>query len=416
MFRKVLLPAFMVVALLAACTGDRGDSVAITESGRYTLTSSDMEREYYLQLPIGYAPDEGARPLLIALHGAGDSIEGWLDGGFQGDGLLKLARDEAVMVIPNARMKAEERRIWDPGTETDYTFFLDLLAELDERITYDGRRIFITGHSAGALMTHELGCRFGNLIRGIAPSAGSITSSMTPRCTGAVAVLQIQSDADEIVPVAVVTDTRDLWALYNGFDPDESRAGVTDECADYSPPGSAYPVQWCLHHSTEFDGHTWWTKADEAIWNFFTGLSIEDAANDPPPGGGNVKLARAFPMTLSVAVAFPEGMAKVLRAGMFLYPQGSQPPISGAPLHMLNSDVDLGDPQPGTLQSFDIPVKLPRAEALPKTYALLLAVYVEGGSHPIPTPGVDLSVVYELTINDAEQPVVIEDILYLKTI
>ena len=76
----------------------------------------------------------------------------------------------------------------------------------------------------------------------------------------------------------------------------------------------------------------------------------------------------------------------------------------------------LGDPQPGTRQYFDIPVKLPSAEVLPKTYALLLAVYVEGGSIPIPTPGVDLSVVYELTINDPEAPVVIEDVLYLQTI
>ncbi|HJP04336.1 MAG: hypothetical protein CL799_11265 [Chromatiales bacterium] len=416
MNKKSLLWVLTSAVILASCAGDDHGAGLINETGRYTLMSSGMEREYYVQLPTGYAPEGEAPPLLIALHGAGDSIDGWLEGGFQGDGLLRLTRDDAIMVIPNARVKAEGRRIWDPGTETDYTFFLDLLAELDQRITYDKRRIFITGHSAGALMTQELGCRFGDIVRGIAPSAGSITSSVTPRCTGSVAVLHMQSDADDIVPMAVVTGTRDLWVMYNGFDAGNSRSGVTGECVDYSTPGSAYPVQWCLHHSTAHDGHAWWAKADEVAWNFFSSLSLEEPTSESPPGGGNEQLKIVFPMTLSVTVDFPEDMTKVLRAGLFLYPQGSQPPISGAPLHMLNSAVELGDPQPGTRQYFDIPVKLPSAEVLPKTYALLLAVYVEGGSIPIPTPGVDLSVVYELTINDPEAPVVIEDVLYLQTI
>ncbi len=140
----------LALVVLSACLNSSNDddsSGPITESGLYTLTSSGLEREYYVRRPTNYVPGEEARPLLIALHGAGDSIDGWFAGGFQGDGLLQLSADEAIMIIPNARPAAEGRRIWDPGTETDYDFFLDLLSELDQRLTYDGRRIFVTAQS-----------------------------------------------------------------------------------------------------------------------------------------------------------------------------------------------------------------------------------------------------------------------------
>ena len=151
---RLLRPPAMMLAMLAILTGCHSDDdpvrgpEPIETTGLYTLRSSGMEREYYVSLPSNYAPEATPLPLLIALHGAGDSYEGWLPGGFQGDGLLRAASDEAIMVIPNARLNVQGRRVWDPGTETDYDFFLDLLAELDRRITYDDRRIFVTGHSA----------------------------------------------------------------------------------------------------------------------------------------------------------------------------------------------------------------------------------------------------------------------------
>jgi predicted esterase len=387
----------------------------ITASGLYTLTSLGLERDYYLRLPTGYVAGEAPRPLLIALHGAGDSIDGWFDGGFQGGGLQRLSQDKAIMVIPNARPAAEGRRIWDVSTETDYVFFLDLLSELEQRVSYDKRRIFVTGHSAGALMTHELGCRYGNIIRAIAPSAGSITTSAAPRCTGSVAVLLMQSKSDEIVPVTVVTKSRDLWALYNGFDPDVIRPGITEPCIDYSSGTSAYPVQWCLHDSTDHDGHAWWAKADEASWEFFTSLPIVDLTTKPPPGGGNSQVVDAFPTTLTLTIDFPETLGEIRMTGLFLYPQGTTLPVSGAPLFILNAFADLGAAAPGTQATLDIPVDLPPDSALPATYTLVLAVYVVGGSMPIPTPGIDHSQVYEITISDSTKPVVIPDVIFLET-
>ena len=408
---------FATLSLVSCSLFSSGTGVGIiTETGRYTLTSSGIEREYYVRLPTNYVYGETGRPLLIALHGAGDSIDGWLAGGFQGDGLLNLTADEAIMIIPNARAGEDGRRVWDPGTETDYDFFLDLLSELDQSISYDHRRGFVTGHSAGALMTHELGCRFGDIFRAIAPSAGSLTSSAVPRCAGSTAVLQIQSEFDDIVPVTVVTGTRDLWALYNGFDPAVSIPGITMPCVDYSLGVSDYPVQWCLHDSTEFDGHAWWAKADQAIWDFFTGLPVVEPTIDAPPDGGNGKLVAAFPTSMTMTINFPETLGEIKQTGFFLYPEGAALPISGAPLYILNGFVDFGPAEPGTQATFDIPVSLPPDTALPASYTLVIAVYVIGGSQPIPKPGVDHNQIYEITINDSTTPIVIPDVIFLEVV
>ena len=450
---KLLIIAATILSFIAAChSGEfsvterilEPEPEPITESGLYTLSSSGEEREYYVSLPPSYdftrnADVSGANPaslelrelpLFIALHGAGDSYEGWLAGGFQGDGLMRLTtqpQNSAIMVMPNARENVQGRRIWDTGTETDYDFFLDLLAELDQRISYDDQRIYVTGHSAGALMTHELGCRFGHIIRGIAPSSGSITSSITPRCTGSAAVMQIQSKFDAIVPASIVTNTRDLWVLYNGFDLDAFLHRDGEVCVDYSINASDYPVLWCLHATTESDGHAWWSGADQAIYDLFFGVSasnmgvgpglpIVESTTNPPPGGGNDKLTVLFPTNLTATIEFPLGMAEVVRAGMFLYPEDFGLPISGGPQQILNGDIDFSNAKIGTQQTFDIPVILPPESRLPMDYTLLLAVYVEGGSFPIPAAGVDHNVIYKLTVSDSTTPILIPDVLVLQPV
>jgi polyhydroxybutyrate depolymerase len=414
----------LLTALLAGCYFDDDDdddavqapADAITETGRQTLMSSAIERYYYINLPADYRWGEDPRPLLLLLHGAGDSIDGWLAGGFQGDGLLNLAKEEAIVVIPNARVTDDGRRVWDPGTETDYDFLLDLLDELEGRVTFDERRIFITGHSAGGLMAHEYGCRFGDLVRGVAPSAGSITSNVNPQCVGSTAVLQLQSEFDAVVPPGITTATRDFWALYNGFDPDVTTPGITEPCVDYSLGASAYPVQWCLHDTLAFDGHGWWAKADEAIWTFFSSLPLVEPTMDPPPGGGNANTGTEFTTTIMATIDLPLTLGEVLRTGVFFYPADSVLPISGAPLYILNGDLDLGPAVPGTQVTLNIPVEMPDDEDLPDTFTLLIAVYVVGGSIPIPTPGVDHNVAYQLTVNDSTTPIVIPEVLLLEPV
>ena len=338
---------FLLLSLLvlAACSDNSVeffDPPQLAASNTFTLSSSGIERDFYVRLPTNYDPNGDPMPLLIALHGAGDSIDGWFEGGFQGDGLQRITENEAIMVIPNARVAGAGRRIWDPGTETDYIFFEDLMAWLGDRVVFDDRRVFVTGHSAGGLMAHEWGCRFGDVIRGIAPSAGSITSSTSPMCVGSTAVMQIQGEFDSIQPLAVVTGTRDLWAQYNGFDLAVTTAGANPTCEDYSLGASAYPMQWCLHQTPEFDGHAWWPEADETIWNYFSGLPLVEPTMEPPAGGGNEQVQFSFSASITATIEFPDTLGEIFRSGIFLYPEGSELPVVGAPVWIVNGEVDLG--------------------------------------------------------------------------
>jgi predicted esterase len=391
---------------LEQCIADIGnDDAGLT--GLYALESSDLEREYYLSVPDNYDPDAEALPLLIMIHGSGDSIDGWFEGGFQGEGLLNLARQDAIVVIPNGLEGNDGRRNWDATTERDYDFFLDLLAELDLQVTYDYRRIFVTGHSAGALMTHGLGCHLGDIFRAIAPSAGSLTD-LEFSCDGSVAVMQIQGEFDEIQTLEVVTQTRDDWAQYNGYNKFVFADTEPAPCVDYSSNSLLYPMQWCLHDMTESQGHAWWDQADQAIWNFFRGLEIVEPSLDPPPNGGNDKVIRTEPnydATIAFTINYPEGVGEPVRTGLFYYPAGSQLPISGAPLNIANGDVYLGDVSAGT-RTVIIPVDLPSASQLPETYTLVLAMYIFG-SFPIPVAGIDHNLIYEVTIQDETTDIII---------
>ncbi|MGI9309755.1 MAG: hypothetical protein ACR2P6_10870, partial [Gammaproteobacteria bacterium] len=68
--------------------------------------------------------------------------------------------------------------------DTDVPFFAELIAELDDiGLQYNHNKLFVTGHSSGAGMTHEVACQHGDIVRGAAPSAGSL---ITSQCTGSV--------------------------------------------------------------------------------------------------------------------------------------------------------------------------------------------------------------------------------------
>ena len=59
---------------------------------------------------------------------------------------------------------------------------------------------------------------------------------------------------------------------------------------------------------------------------------------------------------------------------------------------------------------------MPDDEDLPDSFTLVIAVYVVGGSIPIPTPGIDHNLAYQLTVNDSTTPVIIPEVLLLEPV
>jgi predicted esterase len=357
-----------------------------------------------LQVPADYDQHAANKPLLIGFHGSGGSHTRFI--GFSN--LPGVIGDEAVMVFPDSLTDGGGISRWD--LRYDHLFFEDLLAELDTLIVYDKNRLFITGHSNGAALVNELGCLYGDIIRGIAPVAGALA----PReCIGGVAVMLIHGENDRFFPtLGIVELERDFWSLYNGVDKSLFIEGLEPFCEDYGLAVTEYPVQWCLHAG----GHEWAEFISPTIWEFFAALPDASPSVEPPPGGGNENVQVSIDTTLSFMLRFPADIGPVVGGGAALHAAGSGLATNTIPLAFLNTDWDPGGAGAGDEQMYQIPIKyLPFGGELdiPNTYAVQIVIYVEGGGYSVPAAGIDHVVFVDVDIIDTSTPIFIDTPLTL---
>jgi poly(3-hydroxybutyrate) depolymerase len=431
-----LLRLFFFIILTTALTGcdfgpfdDDDDDNNPPQTGVQTMKSNGVKRSYYLLLPeenpdavsatsvSATSSSEELKPLIVGFHGSFASHLSWI-GETNRYGLTDFVGNDAIMVFPDALPLSEDNINWN--FDYDFLFFEDLLAELERRgVSYDPNRLFVVGHSSGAGMANEIGCRYGDIVRAIAVSSGSLTSGGA--CIGSVGVIQTQGEADQAVPYNVGASAINFWAGYNGHDAETTIPGVIEPCIDYANiafPNENYPVQWCQHSG----GHTWTSFNTEAYWKFFSGLPTALPSMDHPPGGGNKAAIGDNSTTVSFTLRYPADMAPVTSGAITLYDTDFAPGDFASPDIFLqlnwdpNEQAPGGQVIPGTEVTYSlIPIKYrayPFDTSVP--YQLAFSVYVEGGSRPIPTPGVDLMVLKTMTFTDRFTPVVVSETLDLE--
>jgi len=419
---KILILMFMA-ASLASCHDSDSDSGGDEPlaTGLQTIQSGGFEREFYLQLPGEgisriTASSAEAPPLLFTYHGYTGSWENWLGPNRFYD-LADVVGDEAIIVSPNGLPNAAGQRVW--GGSKDEVFFLDMLAELDRRgLQYDPNRIFVAGHSNGAGFTHELGCTFGDIIRGIATAAGSLTST---DCVGSIGALLMEGSNDPLASGNLAMVGLNYWILYNGWDTNQSVPSTLGPCDDYSFPSelnSPYPVLWCEHTQ----GHSWPDYGSQTVWDFFTGLDEVEPTVDFPDGGGAERATPPSDTTLSLQIEAPLEMNRPLRGVATLRPTSwLDNPTCAAPAVVLGTFAVDGLVIPGRVSdliTFPITYFVFGGDVtFPSDWALSITVYVEGGSDSvIPTPFVDYDLSYPLTVTDRNLPVVIPEVVTLAPI
>src|SRR5262245_5566428 len=137
-------------AVRAAASG--GDEViALVDGGR--------QRHYLLHVPPETA-DRGPLPVLVALHAGGSSasqLEHYA-------GLDRIAdREHFAVVYPEGI--GRHLLSWNAGDccgdasaqgVDDVGFILHLLGDVARRLPVDHTRVYVTGHSNGAMMAHRL--------------------------------------------------------------------------------------------------------------------------------------------------------------------------------------------------------------------------------------------------------------------
>ncbi len=407
----VLLPQL----LIAGCGNDSKPAVAVLppapETGEVTLMSSGTERKFYLIVPADYDASQPVKPLLFAYHGTGGTYDYWLNGYYD---LLSFVGDQAIVVLPQALPDSNGVNQWNYANDPRY--FQDILQYVEQRMNFDRGRVFVTGHSSGGGMAHELGCEYGDLVRGIAPVSGILRST---QCVGAVAVFQTHGEWDTLVPWGTGEAGHNFWVLYNGFEYSQSVSGSNVACIDHDVSGtSPYPVEWCLHQEGEgLDSHDWPSFASVAIWDFFSRLSSEPPGNRAPPaGGGNVRVADLVDTTISFTLRYPAGIGQVTQGAIGLYPAGSQQPLSGGPTSILSLSFDPGAVGPGSEMHYEVPVKYANQTVFPGTYSVAILIYVANGGNPIPYVGKDHIVLADVNVIDRNTPVVIDTPLLLNKV
>jgi polyhydroxybutyrate depolymerase len=383
------------------------DLLWVPRASLQTLVSGGVERDYYLIVPDNYSQFDEPLPIIFLAHGTNGTWANWLEvGGFYGTHMIEAVGADAIIGLLQADVISTGIFQWDREIDSDY--FEDVLGDVSGIVNIDADRVFVHGHSSGGGYTHEVGCRLGDKVRGIAPSAGSL---ILFSCTGSTAVLQTQSQYDNVVPQTLVEPGVDIWALYNGFEKDIFTTGPESYCRDHSQgSGADYPVIYCLHDETANNGHRWWGPQGELIWNFFTGLSDVPESIEPPPGGGNGKIVAGLGSTANFSLNFPDEIGDVYRLALVLYPAGTQQPIYNAPLFFLNTSIDPLGATAGSTVTYSVPISLPDAFPYPYDFTATVSAYVVGGAYPQGTPGLDFIALQEITLENATDPIVIDGI------
>lgn len=151
----------------------------------------------------------GALPLVVLLHGRGGGPgQVLLNTGFG-----QLAREQGFIVAAPAALgepPAWNSKFRDTGSRADDIAFLSALLDAlqaDHRIDPD--RIYIAGHSSGAMMSYTAAAELGDRIAAIAPVAGTIgimgadgARHQIAHPKHPVSVLAIHGKKDELVPFA----------------------------------------------------------------------------------------------------------------------------------------------------------------------------------------------------------------------
>ncbi len=309
---------------------ERCDSLATPGTTTSCALAGWSDRAYDIHLPPGWSPDSPV-PVVLVFHGGGGSRESAASltcpsEPADGSGCLDALADREgfAVVYPDGTSARTGRRLrtWNAGGGSgewqcvsgracgegvdDVAFVVALLDDLERWMRPDPKRIFATGLSNGAAMSHRLACELSARIAAIAPVAGGNQLAEAQGCLPErpVPVLQIHGTADpcwsfEGGPAACLQDdgkskasipaTVADWAQRNGCGPSPTVEHLPDLADDgtrvqrESYPGCRADV---VLLRIVGGGHTWPdgkpyfssdrvgvvcrdVNGNEAIWQFF---------------------------------------------------------------------------------------------------------------------------------------------------
>jgi polyhydroxybutyrate depolymerase len=166
------------------------------------------ERSFLIARPNRTAPP-GGYAVVIGLHGGG---RGDAESAATAQGFHRMNAGEPVLVVYPNGIGAE----WNDGRGQTFTRDGDLTADdvgflsalIDHLIAYEGAnpdRVYLTGASNGAMMTHRAGCELSHKLAAIAPVIAPMPANIAPVC-----------DPARPLPVLMILGEDDPWVPFDG--------------------------------------------------------------------------------------------------------------------------------------------------------------------------------------------------------
>jgi poly(3-hydroxybutyrate) depolymerase len=201
-----LLRPLILSVIVSAC--GLAVPVAAQKVSKETFESNGKKRTYYLMVPPAATPDHPA-PLLLLLHGSGRNgqslMDKWKDLG---------AKEGIVVVAPDA-LAPEAWRAPDDGPD----FLHDVASNVIAKYPIDQRRIYVFGHSGGAVFALYMGLLESEYFAAVAVHAGALRGTQEPAIEHAARKIPFHiavGTVDPNFPLAAVRATRDQL-VKNGF-------------------------------------------------------------------------------------------------------------------------------------------------------------------------------------------------------
>jgi polyhydroxybutyrate depolymerase len=240
-----------------------------------TVKAGKTNRELILYAPVGA---QGPVPLVMVFHGGGGGDD-WMAG--KSRTLTRTLNDAGYAVAymnGSSRRDGEKLRTWNAGhccayaqkANVNEAAYADAAVEaLDQRLGIDRTRIFLMGHSNGAMLSYRLAGAMKVAPRAIAPVSGAIFADQ-PDLPDRTSILMYHAVDDEVLSFNGNPDDKaERWrtAPHLAFPKAEAKLAYLKDCGPATPTpaaaGLATTSRTCaggsvlLATSAETGGHEW---------------------------------------------------------------------------------------------------------------------------------------------------------------
>lgn len=258
-----------------------GKDLGSLTSGRYTISSAGLSREYVIDIPPNYDKDKPYR-LIFGMHCMGSSADGVVSENYYS--LKPLANSANIPCIFVAPQGYTDGSPWRVSDNKDHVFFSDMLELFKGELCVDTTRIFCCGFSYGAMVTYSLSTDFQKQLRAVATYAPANWNIYLPENAHEPIAYMQTTGKDDNLCSWVNSDAARQGGKYcvlqhiedNGCTvPDNIPLANTNNhiSTEFDGCQEGYPVKFCSflggHQGTASDGGSSENWIAKETWEFF---------------------------------------------------------------------------------------------------------------------------------------------------